>query len=127
MDDLQSKPKQYVKYVDNVAVLVMNDGENRLNLDAVSGILRCLDEIERSDAKALVTTGTGRFYSNGLDLKWMSQQNETVRADFMKSFRLFQRRLLNFPMPTIAAINGKYSSALSDMCFIRPTLRTLYH
>ena len=54
-----------------VFVLTLNDGENRFRDDSVAAWNAALDEVERADGpKALVTTGTGKFYSNGLDLDW---------------------------------------------------------
>jgi enoyl-CoA hydratase/carnithine racemase len=56
----------------SVFVLRMNDGENRFNPEFVRSFNAALDEVERAGApSALVTTGAGKFYSNGLDLAWM--------------------------------------------------------
>jgi enoyl-CoA hydratase/carnithine racemase len=61
--------------------------------------------------KGVILTGDGKFFSNGLDLKWL----ESVSADgagneiimqFSKGLEALIHRLLLFPLPTIAAING---------------------
>ena len=55
----------------------------------------------------LVTTGDGKFYSNGLDLDWLSQLNEVQHHEmFNVLLPSLLWRLLTFPMPTIAAVNG---------------------
>ncbi|MDP6978110.1 MAG: hypothetical protein QF570_05835 [Myxococcota bacterium] len=53
-------------------VLRMQGGENRFNGEAIAARNAALDEAETTEGpKALVTTGTGKFYSNGLDLDYM--------------------------------------------------------
>ena len=65
------------------------------------------------DIQALITTGEGRFYSTGLDLDWLMSGGGHFDADVANSFfpewYKFLIRLLTFPIPTIAAINGKYN------------------
>ena len=55
-----------------VFVLSLDDGENRFRDDSIAAWNEALDEVEATEGpKALVTTGTGKFYSNGLDLtRW---------------------------------------------------------
>lgn len=63
-------------------------------------------------AEVLVTTGSGKFYSNGLDLDWLSKfvdQPEKSRHFLLKYVRGLFQRLATFPLPTIAAINGEQS------------------
>ncbi len=63
-----------------------------------------------TNIQALVTTGEGRFYSNGLDLDWIiptqTTNPEEIR-DFFMSWNKLILRLVTFPVPTIAALNGK--------------------
>jgi len=57
-----------------VWIIRMDNGENRFNRDSVDRLHGHLDEIERQPGPlAVVTTGQGKFYSNGLDLDWMAQ------------------------------------------------------
>jgi len=64
---------------------------------------KALDEVEKSTgAAALITTGEGKFFSNGLDLNW-DGMNPTFIRTFVEGLFL---RILTFPIPTIAAING---------------------
>ncbi|XP_077983264.1 uncharacterized protein LOC144438110 [Glandiceps talaboti] len=106
METSSGNSKYYVQHVNNIAILYMNNGQNRFNEESVSLIHKALDEVERSDAKALITTGVGKFYSNGIDTTWVSQQDIETAIKFRISFRKIQKRLLLFPIPTIAAING---------------------
>jgi enoyl-CoA hydratase/carnithine racemase len=96
----------------DVFVLTMKAGENRFNgpfLDALHG---ALDEVEASTGNgALVTTGEGKFYSNGLDLAWFGGEGSgQVLETLAKVDRLFAR-VLAFPMATVAAINGHVFAA----------------
>ena len=55
--------------------------------------------------KALVTTGQDKFYSNGLDLQEMMKSSDGGQ-DFLRSVQRLFNKILVFPKPTIAAING---------------------
>ncbi len=90
----------------DVFVLRMNDGENRFNARFIDELNQRLDEVERHPgASALVTTGTGKFYSNGLDLDWLASPGNDFDAFLLRVQRTLAR-LLVFPRPTFAAING---------------------
>ena len=56
---------------------------------------------------ALITTGVGKFYSNGIDLDWLAQITPSEQQVFFtEQFNRLFVRLLTFPVLTIAAING---------------------
>jgi enoyl-CoA hydratase/carnithine racemase len=95
-----------------VYVLTMNAGENRFNKNSVAAIHRALDEVEKeSGPSALVTTGTGKFYSNGLDLDWIGSAECDDRPAFLRDVQRLLARLLAFPRPTVAAANGHVFAA----------------
>src|SRR5699024_481987 len=52
---------------EDIAVLTLGSDENRFSPDRLDALNAHLDEVEKS-AKGLVTVGSGKFYSNGLDL-----------------------------------------------------------
>ena len=90
----------------SVFVLAMRNGENRFNRAFLSALDGALDEVERSGgATALVTVGTDKFYSNGLDLDWLMSPGGEGPA-FIGDFLAFFGRLLSLPVPTVAALNG---------------------
>jgi len=92
---------------DAVFVLRMKSGENRFNRPFLDAYHRALDEVEKSSGPAaLVTVGEDKFYSNGLDLTWMSGDGAGEAATFVNDFIRFFGRLMSFPMPTVAAMNG---------------------
>src|SRR5262249_29524710 len=88
-----------------VFVLTMQSGENRFNHTFVDAFNQALDTVEASSGPAaLVTIGTEKFYSNGLDLHWIA--GEGAGEDFLASVLRLLGRVLGFPLPTVAAING---------------------
>jgi enoyl-CoA hydratase/carnithine racemase len=90
-----------------VFVLRMNAGENRFHPDFVRAWSRALDEVEQTEGpKALVTTGAGKFYSNGLDLDWMLGEGKGQAQEYLTSVLGIMGRVLVFPAITVAAMNG---------------------
>jgi enoyl-CoA hydratase/carnithine racemase len=89
-----------------VFVLRMDEGENRFSPQAVADWNRLLDEVEKVEGpKALVTTGTGKFYSNGLDLDFMMSEGADA-GDYLASVLSLLGRVLTFPAVSVAALNG---------------------
>jgi enoyl-CoA hydratase/carnithine racemase len=90
----------------NVFVLRMRGGENRFNLEWLDGMNEALDRVSAAEgACALVTTGDGKFYSNGMDLDWLA--TEPSRADdYLRAIYRLLGRVLSFPAITVAAVNG---------------------
>jgi enoyl-CoA hydratase/carnithine racemase len=96
-----------VERVGEVTVLRMLAGENRFNPDTLGAIEAALDELERSEQPgALVITGEGKFFSNGLDLEWMGAAPPGGAEDVLRRVHALFARLLVFPTATVAAING---------------------
>jgi len=92
---------------DDVFILRMQSGENRFNADSVKALNDALDEVEASSgAAALVTVGEGKFFSNGLDLEWMSKVGAEPTKQCIKEVHAMLGRFLSFPMMTVAALNG---------------------
>ncbi len=93
--------------VGGIAVVRMQLGENRFNPDTLDGLETALDQVEAIEGPAaLILTGDGKFFSNGLDLEWLGGADDDGRRQTLsRVYRLFAR-LLAFPAPTVAAING---------------------
>ncbi len=88
-----------------VWVFHLRSGENRLNGEFVDELGAALDEVERSGLPtALVTTGAGKFYSNGLDLESLAASPDP--GAFMDRVHRLLVRILTFPGVTVAAVNG---------------------
>lgn len=93
-----------VTYHDRIAVLTLGTDENRFAPDRLDTIEALLDEVE-TRADGLITVGDGKFYSNGLDLEWLIANDD--RADwYVDRVQNLFGRILTFPLPTVAAVNG---------------------
>lgn len=89
-----------------VYVLTLGEDENRFHPDKLTAINSALDEVEAADGpKAVVTTGGGKFYSNGLDLDYMAANPDAAEANLADVHALLAR-VLAFPAPIIAAVQG---------------------
>src|SRR4051794_25049164 len=90
----------------DVFVLDLGDGENMIEPEMVTEVNRLVDEVERSpEPRALVTCGRGKCYSTGLDLGWMAAHQDGIQSLATSMHELFAR-LLELPVPTVAALNG---------------------
>ncbi|MBW2390006.1 MAG: enoyl-CoA hydratase/isomerase family protein, partial [Deltaproteobacteria bacterium] len=91
----------------DVFVLRMQHEENRFDADFIDGWNDALDRVEKADGpKALVTTGSGKFYSNGLDLDFMQSEAAGGPGVYLARVLAIMERVLFFPAYTVAAING---------------------
>jgi enoyl-CoA hydratase/carnithine racemase len=96
-----------VQHAGEVTVLHLTAGENRFNPTMLDAIAKALDELEGSEPPgALVITGEGKFFSNGLDLDWMGSAPPAGAEDVLRRVHALLARLLVFPTTTVAAING---------------------
>ncbi len=90
----------------DVFVLTMDNGENRMNASWLQAITAALDDVESAAPPvALVTTGTGKFYSNGLDLEWL-QTGAVDMGEFVAGMEKVFARVLGMPLITVAGCNG---------------------
>ena len=103
----------------DVAVAKWNDGENRLNPDSMDRLHSILDTVaDHEGPTAFVLTGTGKFFSNGLDLDRFADNSEEFELTF-RSLHRFLGRVLDLPCYTVCAINGHAfaGGALSSSVF----------
>jgi enoyl-CoA hydratase/carnithine racemase len=92
---------------DDVFVLRMRGGENTFDPAFLRELGAALDAVEKSDGPAaLVTTGEGKFYSNGLDLAWLGGEGRAEIGPFLAAVHRLFARVLAFSRPTVAALNG---------------------
>jgi enoyl-CoA hydratase/carnithine racemase len=93
----------------------MDDGENRFNPTSIADWNAALDQVEAAAAEpdspcALVTTGTGKFFSNGIDLDWLGAalQDPDIEdpMSMIADMQVMWARVMSLPVPTVAAVNG---------------------
>jgi len=95
-----------------VAVITMTNGENRLNptfLDTMSSILNDI-QMDAEVSSVVICSSDPKNWSQGIDLEWMMGrmgENDTQAIkDFLYELNELFKKLLLYPMPVIAAING---------------------
>jgi enoyl-CoA hydratase/carnithine racemase len=90
----------------DVYLLNLGDDENRFNPGWIGAVEALLDEVAAApEPRALVTTATGKIWSNGLDLEWMGAHTDEL-AVFVPRVHALLGRMLALPVPTVAAIGG---------------------
>lgn len=95
----------------HVALMTLNDGENRFNPSFLEALLKALDDIEAdSTATTLVVRSAHeKIFCNGIDLDWFQtamQQDGAATKRFLFQLNQVFKRLLIYPLVTIAAITG---------------------
>lgn len=104
-----------------VAVITMTNGENRYNPTFIEEILRAFDEIEadQSVSSVILTSNDPKNWSQGIDLPWLTAaynaKDFQAMRDFLYGLNNIFKRILLYPMPVIAAINGHAFGAGSIM------------
>jgi enoyl-CoA hydratase/carnithine racemase len=103
----------------DVWILHLGDDENRFNPDSMTAMAEALDEVAaKPEPRALVTTAGGKIWSNGLDLDWLSQNQDRVQ-EFVDQVHALLAKFLAAPVPTVAAIQGH--------CFAAGAMLALAH
>jgi enoyl-CoA hydratase/carnithine racemase len=96
----------------HVAIVSMNSGENRFNFPFFEAFLQVLDEIEhKTEATVLVVKSSHeKIWCNGIDLDWLipaaEKEGPELRNKFQAEMFGMMKRVLTYPMLTIAAITG---------------------
>ena len=94
-----------------VATITLNrpDKRNAISFALLEELLAALDDVERSSAQVVILTGAGKAFCAGLDLdelkNLLGKTHDENVEDSSRMGRIF-RRIYDFPLPTIAAVNG---------------------
>lgn len=88
----------------DVYLLHLGDGENRFSPQWMLEVHDLLGTLQ-NDPAPLVTTATGKIWSNGLDLEWL-QANPTEFQSYISDAQHLMAAFLELPVPTVAAVQG---------------------
>ena len=100
-----------LSFESGVATITLNRPEKRnaVSFALVEEMLGAFDEIEQSSARVVILTGAGKAFCAGLDLDELKGlAGKTLEENVEDSSRMARifRRIYDFPLPTIAAVNG---------------------
>jgi enoyl-CoA hydratase/carnithine racemase len=113
---------------ETVAIITLTNGENRQNLVFSKTLNAMLDEIvaDKTITALIITSNDAKNFSQGIDVEWIMgqmQKNEHQPVvDFINEMDIVFKKLLLYPVPVIAAINGHAfgnGSILSCACDFR--------
>ena len=92
----------------NVASIVLeNPPLNLFGDDAWGALVSCIEEVERSDARALVWRAEGEIFTGGVDVNSFKRVREQGDAgEAFGSLIPVVRRLEQLPIPTLALVHG---------------------
>ena len=79
------------------------------NTSIISLIFQTI-HFRNKDCVAAITTSEGKFYTTGMDIEWrklIAKRDPTLPDVYIKQTDILLRRMATFPLPLIAAINGK--------------------
>ncbi|CAM6097884.1 unnamed protein product [Calypogeia fissa] len=86
---------------------LLGAGDHRLSPSFFTEIMAHLETVNNSeDAGALVTTNEGKFFCNGLDLEWISENIKERGPVLYRKFEELLIALMCMKVPTIAAVCG---------------------
>ena len=108
---IKTMEAELIKYEEDktTAILTINRPKalNALNSQVLEELDKTLDSIDLNKIKALIITGEGqKSFVAGADIAEMSKLTKNQGEAFGKKGNDVFRKLENFPIPTIAAING---------------------
>jgi enoyl-CoA hydratase len=92
---------------DGVAVLrIDRPPANAISLETTRELEVAFAADTIAEARALVITGTGRFFSGGLDLKEVPGYSQAEQRELLGALNRLLAKLYAHPAPVVAAING---------------------
>ncbi|MGL5442107.1 MAG: enoyl-CoA hydratase/isomerase family protein, partial [[Mycobacterium] stephanolepidis] len=91
---------------EGIYTLELGTDENRFTTANIEQINALLDEVLADETpSALVVTGSGKFFSNGLDVDFLGANPDKL-SWYITEVQKILARFLVFPTPTVAAVNG---------------------
>lgn len=96
-----------IDWMGGTGVLRLDHGLNAFDTTFVEELHAALDVVEANEGtQALVTVGADKHYSNGFDIDFLGSLDGPGLTAFMDRALGVLARLLTFPVPAVAALNG---------------------
>ena len=87
-------------------ILNLGDDENRFSRGWMTSVSDLLDEVDAAEGpRSLLTVATGKFWSNGLDLDWLTA-NVDQAGPYVDQVQGLFARYLELTVPTVAVLQG---------------------
>lgn len=96
-----------ITHRNDVAILTMAHGKaNAFDLEFSNALTAALEDLVRSQAKAIVITARGNIFSAGVDLLRVTTGGAEYLAEFLPAVSRAFETAFTCPKPVVAAING---------------------
>jgi enoyl-CoA hydratase/carnithine racemase len=90
-----------------VASMILHDPPlNLFGARAFEALNQCLDDVEGSDARALVWRAEGEVFTGGADVNVFAQADQAQASEMFKPLLGAVQRLEALPFPTLALVHG---------------------
>jgi enoyl-CoA hydratase len=102
----EGKPVR-LEHDDAVASMVLHDPPlNLFGAAAFASLNECLDEVEGSDARALLWRAEGEVFTGGADVNVFAQADTEQAAEIFRPLLGAVQRIEALPIPTLALVHG---------------------
>ena len=104
----------------HLATITLNrpDKRNAISIHMIAELQAVLDEVEKTQTRVVILTGTGKAFCAGIDLDYLQaigRQSAAENQEDSKRIAKMFRKIWSFSRPLIAAVNGH---ALAGGCGI---------
>jgi enoyl-CoA hydratase len=100
---------------DHLILRLAHGRANAMDTELMRALRVALDQATRSDARAIVITGTGTIFSAGVDLFRVLEGGRAYLEEFLDQLSGAFRELFLIPKPVVAAVNGH---AIAGGCIV---------
>ena len=105
-----------LEHRESIAILRFDHGKvNTINIELFTELIKQLDNLEKSECKAVVLTGAGSCFSAGVDLFRLLKDGTPYIESFVPLLTNGLLKLFTFPKPVVAAVNGH---AIAGGCIV---------
>jgi len=105
-----------VEYRESITILSFDHGKvNTIDIELFTELIEQLENLEKSECKAVILTGAGSSFSAGVDLFRLLKDGNSYIESFVPLLTNGLLKLFTFPKPVIAAVNGH---AIAGGCIV---------
>ena len=105
-----------VEYRESITILRFDHGKvNTIDIELFTELIKQLENLEKSECKAVVLTGAGSSFSAGVDLFRLLKDGNAYIEAFVPLLTSGLLKLFTFPKPLVAAVNGH---AIAGGCIV---------